>query len=141
VAHIHDLVSMVLGATRDAAEIAIGRGLQAARLHALKADIAVNLIRRDLSINAVAARQAISPRYVRRLFAEAGSSFSDFVLVSRLERVRRILCDWRNVERSVSDIAFACGFGDLSYFYKSFRRRYGMTPSDVREAARRQHRD
>jgi AraC-like DNA-binding protein len=36
----------------------------------------------------------------------------------------------------ISDIAFACGFGDLSYFNRVFRRQYGATPSRVRAAAR-----
>jgi hypothetical protein len=30
-----------------------------------------------------------------------------------------------------------CGFNDLSYFNRIFRRRYGMTPSDAREEARK----
>jgi AraC-like DNA-binding protein len=33
--------------------------------------------------------------------------------------------------------AFEVGFGNLSYFNRSFRRRYGVTPSDMRAAARR----
>ncbi|MGA2057754.1 MAG: AraC family transcriptional regulator [Bradyrhizobium sp.] len=33
----------------------------------------------------------------------------------------------------VADIAQSCGFGDLSYFNRAFRRRYGMTPSDTRD--------
>jgi AraC-like DNA-binding protein len=45
-----------------------------------------------------------------------------------------MLRDSRHRERPVSAIAFACGFGDLSYFNRAFRRRYCATPSDVREA-------
>ena len=33
-------------------------------------------------------------------------------------------------------MAFECGFGDLSYFNRAFRRRYHATPTDVREAVR-----
>jgi AraC-like DNA-binding protein len=53
--------------------------------------------------------------------------------------VHRVLCDTHHVERPISAIALACGFGDLSYFNRVFRRHYGATPSDIREAARRSH--
>jgi AraC-like DNA-binding protein len=33
-------------------------------------------------------------------------------------------------------IAYDCGFGDVSYFNRVFRRRYGAAPSDVRAQAR-----
>jgi AraC-like DNA-binding protein len=35
----------------------------------------------------------------------------------------------------VSSIALDAGFGDISYFNRAFRRRYGATPSDVRAQA------
>ena len=31
-------------------------------------------------------------------------------------------------ERRISDIAFDCGFNDLSYFNRCFRRRFGLSP-------------
>jgi AraC-like DNA-binding protein len=34
-------------------------------------------------------------------------------------------------------IAFDAGFGDLSYFNRVFRQRYGDTPSGIRMLARR----
>jgi AraC-like DNA-binding protein len=37
--------------------------------------------------------------------------------------------------RKVSEIAYACGFNEISYFNQAFRRRFGATPSDVRAAA------
>jgi AraC-like DNA-binding protein len=43
--------------------------------------------------------------------------------------------------RKIADIAAEAGFTDLSYFNRAFRRRYGETPSDLRETARRLHRD
>jgi AraC-like DNA-binding protein len=39
--------------------------------------------------------------------------------------------------RGISAIAYDAGFGDVSCFNRTFRRRYGMTPSEVREAAQR----
>jgi AraC-like DNA-binding protein len=135
--HVHDLLALVVGGTREAMEIAKGRGLRAARLSAVKANIAANLGRPELSLDAVAARQGISPRYVRKLFESEGTNFSEFVLAQRLVRAHRILTDPRMADRTISSIAFAVGFGDLSYFNRTFRRHYGASPSDVREEARR----
>jgi AraC-like DNA-binding protein len=37
--------------------------------------------------------------------------------------------------RAVNVITFQVGFGDLSYFNRCFRRFYGFTPRDIRQAA------
>ena len=37
---------------------------------------------------------------------------------------------------AISTVAFSLGFVDLSHFNRSFRRRYGCTPSEVRTAYR-----
>jgi AraC-like DNA-binding protein len=137
--HVHDLAALVLGATRDAAELAKVRGVRAARLHAIKEEIIGNLSRRNLSADAIAASHGISPSYVRKLFEGDGTTFSDFVLGQRLAQAYRMLSDPRFVDRKISAVAFEAGFGDLSYFNNAFRRRFGMTPSDVRAAARRRN--
>jgi AraC-like DNA-binding protein len=133
-----DLIAVTLGATRDAAAIAQGRGIRAARLRAIKSDIEARLTRVDLSSSAVARRQRISESYIRKLFESEGTSFSEFVLGRRLIRARRMLTDRQRRDRSIAWIAFACGFGDLSYFNRTFKRLYGATPSDIRSAADRQ---
>jgi len=133
VTHVHDLVTLVAGATRDGAERARRRGMRAARLRSVEADIARHLGRHDLSAEAVAARHAISPRYLRLLFEGEGTTFSEYVLGMRLAQAHRMLSDARHDSLSISAIAFSSGFGDLSYFNRAFRRRYGATPSDVRE--------
>ncbi len=112
-----------------------------ARLDAITADIIENLGRSDLTIDVVAERHHVTPRYIRMLFEKKGLTFSEFVLGERLARVHHVLIDPGFADRPISDIAFAAGFGDLSYFNRTFRRRYGATPSDVREAARRRKRD
>jgi AraC-like DNA-binding protein len=35
-------------------------------------------------------------------------------------------------------IAFEVGFGNLSWFNRTFRRKYGASPSDIRKAAVRE---
>jgi AraC-like DNA-binding protein len=137
-AHIHDLFALALGATRDAAEIAAGRGLRAARLHAIKTDIAQNLAG-DVSVSALSMRHGVSTRYIRKLFEGENTSLSRFVLGQRLTRVHRMLSDPRYADRTISDIAFTIGFGDLSTFNREFRRRFRMTPSDVRWSTQARH--
>ncbi|MPZ40947.1 MAG: helix-turn-helix domain-containing protein [Rhizobiales bacterium] len=137
VMHVHDLVATAIGATRDGTAIAEQRGVRAARLAAIKADIVARLDRRDLSPAAVAARQQVTPRYVQLLFEREGTTFSQFVLEQRLVRAHHMLTSMSHAGWTVSAIALASGFGDLSHFNRSFRRRYGATPSDVRCAAQR----
>jgi AraC-like DNA-binding protein len=137
VPHIYDLVAHTLGGTRDAAHVANGRGVPAARLSAIMTDITENLGRSDLKISLIAARHHVTPRYVRMLFEKESLTFSEFVLGERLARAHRALVDPRGDNRPISDIAFANGFADLSYFNRTFRRRYAASPSEVREAARR----
>lgn len=134
--HVYDLAALLIGATRDAAGVAQERGLRAARLRAVKADILQNLGDCNLSAALVAARQRITPRYVQMLLEAEGLTFSAFVLSERLGRAHRMLIDPRLAARSVSEIAFAVGFGDLSYFNRCFRRRFGDTPSAVRAEAK-----
>jgi AraC-like DNA-binding protein len=132
VRHLIDLGALIIGANRDGAEVAEDRGLAAARLSAVKADISDNLSYGDLSLPAVAARLRLTPRYIQRLFESAGSTFSEFVLGQRLARAHRLLTDPRHSGSTIGTIAFEAGFGDLSYFNRTFRRHYGATPSDIR---------
>jgi AraC-like DNA-binding protein len=133
-AHVYDLAALAIGATRDAAEIADGRGLRAARLRAVKADIAENIGHVGLSLAEVAARHQLSPRSVQLLFEVDGTTFTDFVLGERLARAHEMLVSPQFAGQTISAIAFDVGFGDLSYFNRTFRRRFGCTPSEVRAA-------
>jgi AraC-like DNA-binding protein len=132
VTHVYDLAALAMGAMRDAIPIANTRGLRAARMREIKSDITANLWRESLAIDQIATRQGITPRYIQLMFEQEGTTFTKFLLSARLDRARRMLLDQRLADRSISAIAFAVGFGDLSYFNKSFRRRFGGTPSDIR---------
>ena len=132
VTQLCDLVAVTIGATRDAAAVAEGRGIRVARLRAIKEDIEAHLTDGDLTPVVVARRQSISDSYVRKLFESEATSFSEFVLTRRLVRANRMLTDRRWADRTIASIAFECGFGDLSYFNRTFKRLYGAPPSDIR---------
>jgi AraC-like DNA-binding protein len=133
VTHIHDLVAMTLGTTRDGAAVVSKRGLRAARLRAIITDILENLTQLELTVATVALRQGITPRYVHLVFEGQGTTFSEFVLNARLVHAHRMLTNPYLAGLTITNIAFASGFGDLSYFDRTFRRRFGETPSDVRQ--------
>lgn len=134
-AHIQDLAALAIGATRDAAAAAAGRGVRAARLAAIKADIGENLGRPNLSVADVARRQGISPVYVRKLFESEGTTFSEFVRGRRLVEAYRKLTD-PGLAGTITAVALEVGFADLSYFNRCFRRQFGASPSEIRKASR-----
>jgi AraC-like DNA-binding protein len=84
----------------------------------------------------LAARHRCTPRCVQRLFEAEGTTFTAYVVSRRLARAQRMLTDLRLAEEKISTVAYSCGFGDVSYFNRMFRRHYGLAPSDVRAQAR-----
>jgi len=131
-AHARDLVTLILGATRDAAEAAKSGGLRAARLQAVLSEIEANFARPEFSTEYLARKLGLSPRYMQELLQEEGASFTERVLELRLQRARAILADQRNNGRNVLEIALAAGFNDGSYFNRRFRARFGAPPSVFR---------
>jgi AraC-like DNA-binding protein len=110
--------------------------MRAARLQVAKGFIVRQIARHDLSAASVAAHLGVTPRYVHMLFESEGLSVTNFIAGQRLARAHHMLLDPRMKERTISAIAFAAGFGDLSHFNRAFRRHFGKTPSDTRWAIR-----
>ena len=133
--HLVDLIGLLLGAGPEQVDM-IGQRAHAPRLEMMKTNILDKLDRHDLTIDAVARANGFSGRQAQRLFAQSGMTFSEFVLEQRLLLARRLLLDASNRHRKISDIAFAAGFGDLSYFNRTFRKRFGLTPSDIQAEGR-----
>jgi AraC-like DNA-binding protein len=84
----------------------------------------------DFSAQKLAAAAGLSERYVNELLHEAGASFTVRLTELRLRKAAERLA--YPGEGRISDIAFDCGFNDLSYFNRCFRRRFGLTPSAAR---------
>lgn len=133
--HVYDLVALVLGANSDAAEQARRGGLRAARLKAAKDFIDAHLLDPDLSDRTVAAHLGVSDRYVRMLFASEGSSCKSYIDGQRLARAYAIISNPVWAGQKIIEIAYRCGFNDITTFNRQFRARYGMTPSDARSRA------
>lgn len=133
--HLFDLAVLMIGGRGDVAEQARTRGLAAARLETLKADILAQLDSPALSLTVLSAAHRVSPRTIQLLFEQAGITYSGFVLEQRLLRAERLLRNPAMRLRKIIEIAHLAGFHDISYFHRAFRRRFGHTPDDVRKLA------
>ena len=136
VSHLFELVALTLRSAFGARVEATRQGLRAATLHRIKQDVLRNLHRSDLSLGYIAERNALTSRSVQRLFAQDQTSFSEYVLTKRLDRIFDRLRDPQWTATTVTVLALECGFSDMSTFYRFFRRRYGASPLEIRNVSR-----
>lgn len=106
------------------------------RLSPVKRYIDVHLRDGDLNIATVASVLDVTPRYVQKLFQREGTTFSKYLLERRLAEARKLLLRGNGM-LSIGATAYEVGFGDISYFNRTFRKRYGVAPSSIRGEARK----
>jgi AraC-like DNA-binding protein len=89
---------------------------------------------REIELEDAAHRAGISPFHFLRLFSSVlGVTPHQYLVRSRLRHAARLLAD---EERSITDVAYDVGFGDLSNFVRTFHRAAGVSPGKFREASR-----
>jgi AraC-like DNA-binding protein len=87
-----------------------------------------------VDLAAVSRLANLSPFHFLRSFAQViGVTPHQYLVRSRLQRAARLLAEQ---ERAITDIAFDCGFNDLSNFIRTFRRAAGVSPRGFRRAAK-----
>ena len=85
----------------------------------------------QITIEQAAKKFSISPSNLAHKFKETVNvSFQRYINFRRLMRAREML---QETALSVSEIAYACGFGSLSQFNRTFRASVGCSPSQYRE--------
>jgi AraC-like DNA-binding protein len=127
-----DLVGASLGAEKTAEDHAGARGVRAARLIAVTESIREHFSNPAISAKLVARQLGLSVRYLHELLQETGESFGERVMELRLQKTRLMLSARHYDHLRISEIALQSGFNDISYFNRSFRRRFGCTPASVR---------
>ena len=128
-----ELVALLAESGCDVQSRTSGNNYGTARLQLIQAQVLENLNDCGLTIASVARRASMGPRHLQRLFQQTGTTFSEYVLEQRLVLAHRRLSAPGTRGEKISAIALDCGFGDLSYFNRSFRKRFGMTPSEWRD--------
>jgi AraC-like DNA-binding protein len=85
----------------------------------------------ELTIEALAAEQAMSPRHFERCFKEAlGRSPKQFLIEVRIGAAQDMLA---RTERPIAAIALDVGFSQPSHFGEAFKRLTGQTPREYRQ--------
>lgn len=124
-----DLIAMAIGATDQ--QTSSGRqGVRHAMIDSITKYIELNAADPNLSPAVVATHFRISLRYLHKLLEEGGNTFGKTLLASRLENCAVQLKN--SPDRTISQIAMAWGFNDLSHFSRTFKARFGCSPSDYR---------
>ena len=84
----------------------------------------------EISNTEIGAIFGYHPFYVSRMLKEKkGITMRQYVIQYRFKAAKHLL---RYTDKSIADIADECGFTDASYFAKSFKASFGISPKDYR---------
>ena len=74
-----------------------------------------------------------TPEHIARTFRKVlNMTLTEYLLQLRLNYAKGLL---QTTNHSIVEICFECGFNNLSYFYRSFKAVYGMSPKAFRNVA------
>jgi AraC-like DNA-binding protein len=116
----------------DKDDLSEDRTIQRVRLRAVKAWIEEHLTDPDLSLEKIAKNSGISLRYLHYLFRLTDMSASEWIWDRRLQRCYDVLRRPELQALSVTEVAYQLGFNSPSHFSTAFRRKFGVSPSDLR---------
>lgn len=86
---------------------------------------------KQITLNDMAFAAGMSPKYFCYFFKDmTGKTPVEYLNIYRIEKACRKLL---NTDTSVTDIAFSCGYNDLSYFIKTFKHIKQVTPAKYRK--------
>jgi AraC-like DNA-binding protein/mannose-6-phosphate isomerase-like protein (cupin superfamily) len=86
--------------------------------------------REKITIAELAGVAGMSPRNFQRLFAQINRlTPSNYILEKRLEKSRELL---KNTSLDIGRVAIESGFKENSYFSKTFKQRFGISPRQFR---------
>ena len=86
----------------------------------------------EISNTEIGAIFGYHPFYVSRVLKERkGMTLRQYIIAYRLKQAKRLL---ELSDRSAAEIAAECGFTDASYFAKTFKAAFGITPKEYRNS-------
>lgn len=87
----------------------------------------------ELTLSIVASRLYVTPQYLSAAFkSDIGMNFSEYLSTVRLRRAKKILTE---TNESITSVCEMCGYGNFSHFLRSFKKKYGVSPTFYRKNA------
>ena len=87
---------------------------------------------KDVSLEQLANYLGCSPFYLSKLFKEeSGNNYISYVTELRLEKAKKLL---GNDSLIIKEITSMVGYNDQNYFSKLFKQKFGVSPTEYREA-------
>ena len=87
--------------------------------------------RAPISLSEIASRYGYSEDYTIKLFKkEYGTTPYQYLIKKRLQEAEHLLL---STTMSVEEISRSVGYNDFSTFYRDFKKRFGQSPSEVRQ--------
>ena len=84
-----------------------------------------------VTLNSLAEQFGYNPTYLSKLIKRyTGKSFSHLLQDIRFDKAINML---HTTDNSVEDIISRLGYADRSFFYKEFKKKYGMSPAEYRK--------
>lgn len=85
----------------------------------------------ELSVEHVAGAVFVDPSYLRKVFRkESGFSIVDHITHIRMKKAKEMMLQGN---MKLSEIAVKVGYADPNYFSKSFKKRFGLTPTEYEQ--------
>jgi len=101
------------------------------------ADYIAENLGESITLDDVARAAGMSKFHLHRVFSEnVGTTLGRYLSAARLKAALLLLSAPETARMSALDVALLVGFEDASAFTRSFQRRYGLTPSTLRQGHR-----
>ena len=89
----------------------------------------------NISLEDTAQEVNVSPFYLSKLFKEEkNENYISYLSDLRMQKAQSLL---RNPRASIKEVSAAVGYNDQNYFSRIFRNKFGMTPTEFRDAAKK----
>ena len=108
-------------------------GYAIARMATIRRLIEENLSEPDLSVDWIVRRAGVPRTRLYEMF-DVFDGVANYIRERRLRHALLTLAGNGGRRRSIYDIALDCGYSSDTAFAKAFRKRYGVKPTDVRQA-------